>query len=480
MIERPFREFREACGAKFPLELGVETAGSSSPDARLFDQPFLVVGRDSGADLTLRHPEVGRRHAYFQVVAGRLFCVDLLSRTGTYWNEVRDILGWVDSAHGVRIGPYRVRGDVGADMSLQKESGDDPLPTSRSFAQETLVDATLDYVDPRTNESINWKVSRALVLIGSSIACKIRLTKPGVASIHGSLVQTPTGLWVVDVLGLGGIVVNGRQLRCGRLVDGDELQVGPHRIRVRFGRSVTNPSVSSNLPAPRPARSDSGFLATSVSASTPMPITPPRPDTGALAPARQDAWSLTPQGNTQESLMRTMLSEIGQMQQQTAEQFQHALMFMFRSFTDMHHEQMSLIREELARIRELTEEQKSLQAELATRPPASPNPPVLRIVSGETPRIPFGPRESAAASLSLDRPSVAPSKPAELSETPAMDAKATVMDAKATVMDAKATVSESSDAMDLHRQLAQRLAALHNEQQGRWRKLLDTMLGRGA
>ena len=70
-------QFLEASGASGPLLLGVGVPGSADQETRVFDLPFVLVGRNPRSDLRLDSPEVSERHAYFQIVSGQLFCIDL-------------------------------------------------------------------------------------------------------------------------------------------------------------------------------------------------------------------------------------------------------------------------------------------------------------------------------------------------------------------------------------------------------------------
>ena len=70
--------FLQACGAAGPLRLGVEYTAGREALSREFEQPFLLVGREAAADLPLNDPAVSRRHAYLQVIAGHLFCLDVV------------------------------------------------------------------------------------------------------------------------------------------------------------------------------------------------------------------------------------------------------------------------------------------------------------------------------------------------------------------------------------------------------------------
>src|SRR5262249_60601480 len=58
-----------------------------------------------------------------------------------------------------------------------------------------------------------------LTLVGRDEACKLRLDDRNVSSFHCALVQTVEGLWIVDLLGKDGVVVDGRRVRWARLDD---------------------------------------------------------------------------------------------------------------------------------------------------------------------------------------------------------------------------------------------------------------------
>ena len=78
-------QFLEACGANGPLRLEWDDWETGRPVARDFERPAILVGRNPHADLVLGHPLVGLRHAYLQLVEGRLFATDLGSREGLHW-----------------------------------------------------------------------------------------------------------------------------------------------------------------------------------------------------------------------------------------------------------------------------------------------------------------------------------------------------------------------------------------------------------
>jgi pSer/pThr/pTyr-binding forkhead associated (FHA) protein len=379
--------FLKACGADGPLVLALR--GPRGPMRRSFARPFAIIGRAPGADLMLDHPAVSRRHTYVQLIAGRLFAVDLASRTGTHWPDGPRPMGWLGSGTPVRIGPFRLehRGPPEGDPP------DGSSPTARPD-QPTSPAPLLEFLDPTAQPS-TWSLEPALVLLGTSPACKIQLSGPGASRFHASLVRTPRGVWAVDLLGRGGILVNGVPTRAARLGHGDILQIGPHRIRLWYEPTEVPPRPA--LPAVVP------------SATWLIPRAEP------VAPASRDPAA--------ETLVVPLIHELGRLQQGMADQFQQGLAMMFRLFSGMHQEQMALVREELAEIRRLAEEQRALRTELER---VTPSPPPAVVPPPRPSRPPRPPRPGAE---------------------------------------------------EAHATLVRRLEALQEEQQGRWQNLLRSVMG---
>ncbi len=212
--------------------------GSPAEFERELYQPFVVVGRRETADVKLDHPDVSRSHAYLQVIAGHVFCVDLQSRTGIHWAGGRQPWGGLASGAAVQIGNNRIRpwgrvirlqtGQLGANRPVVPDSRGFPVPTTR------FSNSSIPWVDPWPGE---W--TAAIYLLGRSPSCKVHLPSTLCATIHASLVSTRTGIWVVDMRSTTGTLVNGETVRCIKLVDGDDLALGPYRLRIRRGPAVT-------------------------------------------------------------------------------------------------------------------------------------------------------------------------------------------------------------------------------------------------
>ncbi len=383
--------FARACGLDGPLRLGVQAPERLDEIVRDLPGPFVVVGRDASADLVLDHPAVGRRHALLHVVAGRIFAMALGGRGGLTWDGQRCDAGWVGRGQTVGVGPFRIR------AVLEEATGDrsSVLPTSRAFSRPGIADLALEFAGPDPVAG-TWQVSRAVVLVGSSQRCRIQLPGPGVSPVHAAIVRTEGGAWLVDLLAPGGVEVGGRPARFGLLRNGPIL-VGPHEIGVRLGR-VALPAQEIRHPALPPAH------------------------------------TLLDRASGVDPNLLAILGEFGRMQDRMTDQFQQALMTMFQLFSGMHQEQMTLIRQELAQLHRLTEEQQVIASRLAATP--RPAPEIRPMLT----------HERTAPTVARGTP------PSPRSPEP------------------------FAMGQDVHVVLSDRLASLGEERQNLWRKLMASLL----
>jgi len=394
------KSFLTACGLTNPLQLVVESQSSDEGELRLLNQPFAVIGRDPRADVVLDHAKVSRRHIYIQVVDGEAFWIDLESRTGTRSNGESQKSGWLGGEGTVRAGPYLIRRfvDVSVTESQRLES---KLPriaplVAQAYGQEPLPEVFLEFLNG-PSQSTSWPVRRVMSLMGSASGCKFRLTDASVSRFHGSLVRTTAGLWIVDLMGQGGISVNDRPVRFGPLADGDVLLVGRYQIRVHCRPTRERPSNGSadrlrpKSPSrpPRHEHVSSGFIVDKWAAAAlpvahataeankpqfPMAIQAvpsfPTLDVTASEPVFQRK---TSPSELNESMLVPLVNQFGLMQQQMFDQFQQALAMMVQMFGTMHRDQMEVIRAELDRLHDLTDEFHALKNELAHRTQSQPN-----------------------------------------------------------------------------------------------------------
>ena len=348
--------FLNACGAEGPLLLSTESPGAPGGETRAFDLPFVLIGRDPRSDLRLSDREVSDRHAYLQLVDGQLICIDLGSRSGVHQGGKRQRLAYLERDRAVRIGPYRIR-----------LLGGDAAPAA--LADEPCLPLVLELAHRSVSRS-RCELPKGLALVGSASDCQIRLVDPSVSSYHCSLVHTSRGVWVVDLLGQGGVRVNGQEVGYARLHEGDALQVGHSIIRL--------------APEAEPTAADSSWYGddTPPIMAHPVPLLKPLAAQAAVSPATLAApASSAAIAELAERMMGPMVSQFELMQQQMMDEFHQARAMMFETFASLHQEQAAFLSAELDEIRQLSQELQGLRADLerqsrllAERVPAATSP----------------------------------------------------------------------------------------------------------
>ncbi len=126
-------QFADACGATAPLDLRVDLAGGAVMAEGSVNQPFTLVGRDDSCDVTLSDAEVNPRHVWLQVIGGRVFAVDLGSRTGLGWPGGARGSGWLDVGTAARIGPFLLH------LRAPPPRGPRPSPPTTTRSPPTLL-----------------------------------------------------------------------------------------------------------------------------------------------------------------------------------------------------------------------------------------------------------------------------------------------------------------------------------------------------
>jgi pSer/pThr/pTyr-binding forkhead associated (FHA) protein len=532
--------FSTACGLADPLQLVIESQKSNERVSRFLHEPFAVIGRDPRADLVLEHSQVSRRHVYLQVVAGRAFWVDLGSRTGSRGERGSQKLGWLEGGRVLCIGPYTIRRPAGDWQNSQRlAQGESPrdIPLfARASSQAPALEVALEFLNGPA-QSASRPVRRVLSLIGSASGCKFRLTDPSVSRFHGSLLQTPAGLWIVDLLGQKGITVNNVPARFSRLVDGDVLKIGRYQIRIRCrlpSRGPGNGAFDPGTPrlalrSPRQQRSATDLGSPDTVPGSMQPELASSGASGALMPFNAVSSSsklemIPPDGGVSataiqsqltESMVLPLVSQFGLMQQQMFDQFQQAMAMMVQMFGTMHRDQMEAVRSELSHLHELTEEFHALKNELAKRSkeqvdsalrdisvdpsgldqstaagsgmtavsPIARSPELwsTRLLAAQSPRPPVSSSSvptSAVGEPSSAQPQSVPSPPVSAPLRPAAPAAEQRQEARrrSAVIpgpDRPAADSERDTVVWLH----QRMAALQRERESRWQKILKLLPG---
>jgi len=408
--------FAAACGAAHPLHLRVGAAEGGVLAEGNVEQPFTLLGRDDACDVTLNDPEVNPRHAWLQVVGGRVYALDIGSRAGIVWPDGKKRAGWIDTSTPIRVGPFKVqlRSPV---SNPEGPLGPDPLHAdpNLSHAQPSVQ---LDFRNGRRVKD-RWTVNRAITLVGRSEACKLHLHADDISMYHCGLVLTPTGLWVVDLSGRG-VVVNGERMRVAPLTHGAELWVGRFLIACNYPSCGDTPSASRSSKASAPSKKGSPSRINLVGPPTRavkvspviavdevplggMPVHDPAsglpsshimcdafeasPASGPIsAPIFVTGSNQTPPRSPNPSPVRTnsaaralpsiplppgdpavipLLQQLSELHGQMLEQFQQSLQLMAKLFNRVPAADSAALQTELTRIQDLNTELAKLQSEVA-------------------------------------------------------------------------------------------------------------------
>jgi pSer/pThr/pTyr-binding forkhead associated (FHA) protein len=422
--------FFEACGAIGPLPVVVQLANGTE-ERRDLVEPFALVGRDPDADLLLNEEDVSRRHAYLQMIAGRLFCLDLFSRNGVRFGDTVARCGWVGEG-GIWLGLHQLRtADAVAPPSLAPEWN----PLADEWPGPGLLwSVTLEFLTglPRLPP---WEPHRCLSLIGTSSVCKVRLRSKRVSRIDAALVRTPGGVWAVNLLGRGRLRVNGARVRSARLMAGDLIEVAEFQIRVLSAAPAVSPRAedSRGLKVTRVLPGRSGL-------DDSRTVAVPGGELGSSLEAGLAALGAPATA----PLILGLFRQFDAFQQQMFDQFQQALLAMAQMFGTLHQGQLDHLRKELESLHGLTQELQSLKTQFGA---PKPNP-------AEQPRVAsrLTPQPSAEPALGENGEAGRDKRPAVANPPPG----------------------------DIHTWLCGRMATLEQERQTRWEKILSFFTGHRA
>lgn len=368
----PTAAFSAECGLHGPLRFIVEN--TETGQSQTFDvfEPFVLIGRSPGCHLQLMHPEVCYRHAYCQVIDGRLYVFDLDSEHGTMWGTGLRHEGVLTPETRLQIGPFALRLSRAPAFTRSLE----PTAEDWTLENEPLENVRLWFENAagRSSHSALRPLRRRITILGRSNRSHLKLSDPSVSKAHCAIVRTGVGFWVVDLLGRTGTSLNDRPIRFAPIGAADRIGVGRFRLRIRE-------VVPSDADDVRPAR-DARRIASD--SSEILPATPlPAPMTAASPPAgeaaarehllqartqlamhasRLPADSLDALPGASDALILAMMEQFSHLQQQLLTHTQQQMSMLTEMFATLHKAQNDAVMEQLSRIQAITSELNALRA----------------------------------------------------------------------------------------------------------------------
>jgi pSer/pThr/pTyr-binding forkhead associated (FHA) protein len=456
-------DFLGSCGAGGPLRIDVTGPGPRQSVRCVFEQPCVMIGRDLGNDLRLDHDQVSRRHAYLQLLAGRLFCIDLGSRTGLWWGKRTRTAAWLDAP--VNIGPYRLHLPDRLASGPQQGLDWNPLETPAAD-QRDLPHVTLQIFEG--SRPTLHPLDRVLTLTGRSTACKVQVANFSLSRYHCSFLLTPSGVWVIDLLSREGVFVNGQRVKWACLRPGDQLELGKVLVCPLYDGDVPDgPTAAVRAYEPDPLNSPP-------SSDPDMPVDASGPEheeatshTLVAVPSGLQQQALPPvdfkaleASGPQGALLVPVLQQFSLMQQQMMDQFQQSMQMVVQLFASMHRDQMGMLQQELDHIHRITRELQELQAEAKAREHAAAQK------NGTT----------SASAPATGSPALADRSPPGTQETAAFPAPAN--GTRRPVADASSKSHQERGVDDMHDWINQRIVNLQRERESRWQKVFSFVMGK--
>ncbi len=222
-----------AAGVGVPLTFEVSDPNGHTTTHQV-SGPFAIAGRGDECDLPLKHPRIAYRQLYFQAIGNRVAAIDLFSATSNQWHGP-EFRGWVSPNHTVEICGYKVKlADSGWVSSGDVAPPDEFRPREeQSPTYGSLPEVELELLNTSA-QGMKWPINRVITLVGRDERCRITVADERVSRVHCLLLLLPTGLWVIDLLGKGGIQVGGKTCQCSLLSDGAELQIGRYKLAASY------------------------------------------------------------------------------------------------------------------------------------------------------------------------------------------------------------------------------------------------------
>ncbi|WP_435022651.1 FHA domain-containing protein (plasmid) [Tundrisphaera sp. TA3] len=196
--------------------------------------PVALIGRHPGASIRIADRAAAPRHALLVLDRRGLFCVDLLTRSGTRFAGREIASQWLipgDALEiaGRRLEVLRLRAD-GAAI--------DPSPVYDDLFAPAGPDLERLSLHPLDGGHAPWVLGSPLAFLGRSAACGIRLLGSAASPIHCAIWREPDSARVIDLLGRDTRVNGQPVVGSAPLRDGDILRIGRAEFRVGIGTQV--------------------------------------------------------------------------------------------------------------------------------------------------------------------------------------------------------------------------------------------------
>ncbi|MCH7702018.1 MAG: FHA domain-containing protein [Planctomycetes bacterium] len=197
-------------------------------------RPVAVLGDRRGCKVRLKHPEVSGIHCAIVNTGHRVFLRDLLSKHGTFLNDMKAEHELLDDGDVVRIGTWEFRVTIATASSegLSDYTGVnfEPAPSAVGVQRE--------------DNGKLIKLPREVNLIGRKTGCDILLPDQHVSRAHALMFEYLGQPAIVDLFSENGCRINNARVGFAPLETGDVIEIEPFTLVVRI--ALPNPQVADN------------------------------------------------------------------------------------------------------------------------------------------------------------------------------------------------------------------------------------------
>jgi pSer/pThr/pTyr-binding forkhead associated (FHA) protein len=199
----------------------------------------LTIGRESTNDIVLEEQGVSREHAVMRINdKGKFEVEDKESANGTFFKGIRLTTKELFEGDEINVREYVLRFHAPPETDAEKterelrEAKEDLA--SQTIYSEAIPDAAVAPKLPSgasvTLDSGEVIKLASITTIGKEEDCDIRLEGMLVGKRHASIIRGRDVYKLIKKGGLSAVKVNGKKITEHSLVDGDEIEVGNHKL----------------------------------------------------------------------------------------------------------------------------------------------------------------------------------------------------------------------------------------------------------
>jgi pSer/pThr/pTyr-binding forkhead associated (FHA) protein len=180
-----------------------------------------LLGSRDGCKVLLRHAEVSPVHCAIVNTGFDVILRDLVSKTGTFLNDLRAECERLDDGDVVKVAAWEFLVDVRSPLTATGT----PVPTvdfepTRTVALQAVGNGQL------------VKLRRDVNVIGRRPGCDVLLQQPQVSRAHALIASFQGQPTVFDLFSGNSLTVNGQEVSFAPIKSGDLLEIGPAALRV--------------------------------------------------------------------------------------------------------------------------------------------------------------------------------------------------------------------------------------------------------